>query len=404
MKILYLYQFFRTPDEGGILRAYYLATALAEAGHEVTVLTAHPRRGVPERRVNGFTVRYLPVAYDQRFGFGRRVFAYLKFAGLAFLYARRMPRIDCVYAASVPLTVGLTALGLKALRGTPYFFEVGDLWPQTPVEMGVIRSGFLKKTLYGFEAWVYRRAETVVAVSPTMQAVIEKRGGAGKTVILPNLADCQFFRPAPKSPALESRFGTENRFVVTYFGAMGRVVGLEALLDLARYCAAKTERIRFLLVGDGSERPRLRRLATEYGLPNLRFLDPLDKNGLREVLAVTDVAYVSFLPLPVLQTNCPNKLVDALAAGKPVLTNLPGWHADLLRRYGCGWYAPADQPGQGWQVLEPLLRSPTRLADCGRQARRLAETEFDRRLLGPRFAALFGEKVLTKKEPGTVRG
>lgn len=395
MKILYLYQFFRTPDEGGILRSYYLATALAERGHEVTLLTTHQGRGVRKTAVDGFTVHALPVAYAQRFGFARRVFSYLKFAVWAFFHALRLPRPDRVYAASVPLTVGLTALGLRALRGVPYWFEVGDLWPQTPAELGVIRNRFLRKTLESFEKRVYRKAETIVAVSPAMQAVIETRGGAGKTACLPNLADCDFFRPEPKKPVLEARFGTEGRFVVTYFGAMGRIVGLEALLAVARFCQAKTDKILFLLVGDGSEKPGLQRLAA--GLTNLRFLEPDNKTTLRDLLNVTDVVYVSFLPLPVLQTNSPNKLADALAAGRPVLMNLPGWHADLLLAQGAGWYAPPGSPESAWKILDSLLVNPDSLALAGNRARQLAEREFDRRALSLRFVTLFSETAPTKK-------
>ncbi len=403
MKILYLYQFFKTPDEGGILRSYYLATALAEAGHDVTVLTSHQQAGFREVRVNGFTVQYLPVAYNQRFGFGRRVFAYLNFAVLALGYGLRLRKIDRVYAASVPLTVGLAALGLKALRGIPYFFEVGDLWPQTPIEMGMIRNFWLKKGLYAFERAVYRNAARIVALSPTMQPYIERHGGAGKTVCLPNLADCDFFNPTPKTPALEARFNTGGRFVVTYFGAMGRVVGLDALLEVARFCQPKTDSLLFLLVGDGSERPCLRQRTADYGLTNLRFLDPLDKPTLRDVLSVTDLVYVSFLPLPVLQTNCPNKLFDALAAGKPVLTNLPGWHTDLLETHRCGWYAPPDQPERAWQTLQRLLSDPERLAACGQRARHLAETHFARTLLSGRFVALFEEGSVAKRTEQLVK-
>lgn len=395
MKILYLYQFFKTPDEGGILRSYYLATALAEAGHEVTVLTTHQGRGFRKTKLNGFAVHCLPVAYAQRFGFRGRVFAYLKFAVWAFFHALRLPRPDRVYAASVPLTVGFTALGLRALRGVPYWFEVGDLWPQTPVELGVIRNRFLKKALEAFEKRLYRQAETIVAVSPSMRAIIESRGGAGKTLCLPNLADCQFFQPQPKRSDLLARFGTEGRLLVTYFGAMGRIVGLEALVTAARFCQSRSDKILFLLVGDGSEKARLQRLAE--GLTNLRFLEPVNKDGLRDLLNITDLVYVSFLPLPVLQTNSPNKLADALAAGKPVLMNLPGWHADRLLADGAGWYVPPDEPAKVWEILQSLLNDPDKLALAGCRARQLAEREFDRQALGTRFTALFAENAPTKK-------
>ncbi len=393
MRILYVYQFFRTPTEGGILRSFYLATALAEAGHRVDVITSHNAGQYEKKSIDGLTVHYLPVAYDQRHGFGRRVISYLSFALLALGFALRQRDVGRVYAASVPLTVGLTALGMKTLRGVPYFFEVGDLWPQTPIEMGMIKNGFLKKALFAFERLVYRRAERIVALSPGIQAAIETRGGAGKTVCLPNLADCDFFRPGPKTPTLERRYATTGKLVVTYFGAMGRVVGLEALIDAARFCQSRSDRVLFLLVGDGSERSYLQRLAADCGLTNLRFLDPVGKTKLRELLHVTDLAYISFLPLPVLQTNSPNKLFDALAAGKPVLMNLRGWHTGLLEAEGAGWYVPPDQPEAFWNRMEVLLACPMTLEAAGIRARHLAETRFSRTQLSAQFVAWFDEKM-----------
>ncbi|MBC7892314.1 MAG: glycosyltransferase family 4 protein [Sphingobacteriaceae bacterium] len=393
MRILYVYQFFRTPAEGGILRAYYLATALAEAGHRVDIITSHTSTRYEKKCLDGLTVHYLPVAYDQRYGFARRVVSYLKFALLALGFALRQQDVERVYAASVPLTVGLVALGMNTLRGVPYFFEVGDLWPQTPIEMGMIKNGLLKKVLFAFERLVYRRAERIVALSPGIQASIESRGGAGKTVCLPNLADCDFFRPGPKIPEFERRYATTGKLVVTYFGAMGRVVGLEALIDAARFCQSRSDRVLFLLVGDGSERPGLQRLVADCGLTNLRFLDPVGKTKLRDLLNVTDLAYVSFLPLPVLQTNSPNKLFDALAAGKPLVMNLRGWHTDRLEAEGAGWYVPPDQPEAFWNRMEAFLQNPAALAAAGCRARHLAETRFSRTQLSAQFLAWFDEKA-----------
>lgn len=391
MRILYVYQFFRTPAEGGILRSYYLATALAEVGHRVEIITSHNSGQYEKKSLDGLTVHYLPVAYDQRHGFGRRVISYLKFALMALGFALRQRGVGRVYAASVPLTVGVTALGMKILRGVPYFFEVGDLWPQTPIEMGVIKNEILKKALFAFERLVYRRAERIVALSPGIQTSIETRGGAGKTGYLPNLADCNFFRPGPKKSELERRYATNGKLVVTYFGSMGQVVGLEALIDAARFCQSRSDRVLFLLVGDGSERPDLQRLAADYGLTNLRFLDPVGKTELRELLNVTDLAYVSFLPLPVLQTNSPNKLFDALAAGKPVVMNLRGWHTNWLEAEGAGWYVPPDQPEAFWHRMEAILQNPAALAAAGCRARHLAETQFSRTRLSAQFVAWFVE-------------
>lgn len=404
MKILYVYQFFKTPDEGGIIRSYYLAKALSGAGHEVIVLTSHPGSGYVQKQIEGLSVHYLPVAYDQRYGFARRIYAYLKFALLALTYARRL-EVQRVYAASVPLTVGIVALGMKWWRGIPFFFEVGDLWPQTPIEMGVIRNIFLKKLLFAFEKKIYREANTVVALSPAIREYIEQRGGAGKTRYLPNIADCSFFQLEVKKSQLQRKYGVEGKKVVTYFGSIGRVVNLETLIQAARFVQDQNEEIAdqvvFLIVGTGSELPRLRQLAAERTLTNVRFLGHVDKYTLREILNVTDAVYISFLPLPVLETNSPNKLFDALAAGKPCIMNLRGWHTDLLEQHRCGWYAHPDRPAEFWAKLRPFLLEPARLSAYGYRARQLAEAQFSRQELSRRFVALFGNAPASVHRVGT---
>ncbi|MCY7351110.1 MAG: glycosyltransferase family 4 protein [Cytophagaceae bacterium] len=392
MRILYVYQFFKTPDEGGIIRSYYLAKALTDAGHDVTVLTSHNGKTLEQKRIDGLTVHYLPVAYEQSYGFMRRIYAYLKFALTGLIYARRL-NAQRLYVASVPLTIGLLALGMKWLRKTPYFFEVGDLWPQTPIEMGIIRNRLTKKLLYAFEQKLYREADTIVALSPTIQTYIEQRGGAGKTRCLPNIADCSFFQFEAKKPHLECKYNVEQKKVVTYFGSIGKVVNLETLIQAAHFVQNQDEEIAdqviFLIVGTGSELPRLRQLAAERALTNLRFLGHVDKYTLREILNVTDAVYISFLPLPVLETNSPNKLFDALAAGKPCIMNLRGWHTDLLEQHRCGWYAPPDQPAEFWAKLRPFLLEPSRLNAYGYRARQLAEAQFSRQELSRHFVALF---------------
>ena len=72
MRILYLHQYFKTPEEGGALRSFYLSQALAQAGHEVELITAYNGATYKTMNLNGVLVHYLPVSYSNNFGFFRR--------------------------------------------------------------------------------------------------------------------------------------------------------------------------------------------------------------------------------------------------------------------------------------------------------------------------------------------
>lgn len=394
MKILYLHQYFRTPDEGGAIRSYYLAKNLVEKGYEVEVVSSHNGREDKTEVVDGITVHYLSVYYDNKLGFAGRVCSFLKFVVKAYRRSRAIPGIDLCFATSTPLTVGLISLRLKKKFNIPYYFEVRDLWPEAPVQMGAIKNGLLKKALYSLEKKIYQNAQKLIALSPGIRDGIEKSVGNEKPVyILPNISDCEFFHPEAKDPVLETKFDVKGKFVVSYFGAIGKVNHLEFMLEAIKACEQKGIRdVRFLIAGKGSEDVRIRRMAEEMGLKNVSFLGFVNKEGVREMLNVTDAAYISFADLPILQTNSPNKFFDAIAAGKLCIVNSQGWIKEMIEQKECGFYANPHSPAEFAEKLLPFVEDKSKLLLYQTNARKLAETYFSRAILTERFSRLFSKE------------
>src|SRR5260221_698280 len=110
---------------------------------------------------------------------------------------------------------------MKRRHKIPFLFEVGDLCPDAPIQLGYVQNYFLRRFLYALEKWIYRQADSIVALSPVIQSDIEKKM-PGKTIhLIPNMADVDCFRPAPKEARLEKKFELQKKFVVTYAGAVG---------------------------------------------------------------------------------------------------------------------------------------------------------------------------------------
>ena len=141
MKIIYVHQLFKTPSEGGGIRSYYLAKELVENGHEVHMITTHNELN-SKVSIDGIQVHYLKVPYDNSFGFLRRLWAYGKFVLGARRKAKKIANADLAYVMTTPLTTGWIATWMKRKLGINYFFEVGDLWPDVPIEMGVIKNSY----------------------------------------------------------------------------------------------------------------------------------------------------------------------------------------------------------------------------------------------------------------------
>lgn len=164
-RILYIHQYFKTPQEGGAIRSYYLAKGLVENGFEVEMLTTHNEAIYTRAQFDGINIHYLPVNYNNQMGFIKRVWSFIKFVRLAKRYSKNIKNIDRAYISSTPLTVGLIGLWLKKKRNIPYLFEVRDLWPTAPIELGAIKGAPLKKYLYHLEKQIYSQAEKIVALS-----------------------------------------------------------------------------------------------------------------------------------------------------------------------------------------------------------------------------------------------
>lgn len=378
MKVIYIHQYFHTPEEGGAIRSWYIASALAWAGHEVDLITAHNE--FPEtREINGFRVHYLSVRYENKFGTLRRLMAFLLFTTKALKYIRKLGRFDKAYITSTPLTVGWIALSLNKRYGIPYIFEVRDLWPEVLIQAKAIRTVLFKRITEKFEHNIYQKASGLVALSPGIADYIRSSVPGNPVHLCPNLSDCDFFRmEQPGDEGLMKQLNLENKFIIGYFGAIGRLNALEFLIDAAEYFQHEKAGISFLVIGNGSRKVRLMNMTREKQLKNVIFIDHLNKFTLRKYLSLIDAAYISFAPLTILQTNSPNKFYDALASGKMIILNFEGWLKDLTEKYECGFYADPRNPAEFYDKLQAFIHDRGKLAQFQHNARRLAEDQFER--------------------------
>ncbi len=390
MKVVYIHQYFKTYTEGGSSRSYYLAKALADNGVEVELITSHNEKSYKCTTVDGIRVHYLPVYYDNHLGFLGRIKSFVAFMWQAYRFASQIEEVDYCYASSTPLTIGVVALLLKRQKNIPYYFEVRDLWPLAPVQLGVIRNRFLQKVLSWLEQKVYQHAFELVALSPGIAAHIRRRVPNKKVHLLPNISDCGFFQKEDKKIELSHKYNVAHKFVVTYFGAVGQVNQLRSLVEIARTAQeAQLHDLAFLVVGRGNQLAEIQKLVCTYNLTNFQFIPHVSKYQLCEIMNVTDAVYVSFASYPVLETSSPNKFFDSLAAGKLCITNTAGWIAKLVQEHECGFYVHPDTPADFLKKISYYLNDSDALEQAQYNARQLAESQFSREKLTRQFVQIF---------------
>ena len=378
MKILIVHQHFNTPDQGGAIRSYYIATGLREKGYQVEVITAHQQSRYLKKTLSGVTVHYLPVYYDNSQGFWSRVYAFARFAWLAWVKAKSIPDISLCYTISTPLTAGWVALRLKRRKGIPFVFEVGDLWPEAPMQMGVLKNPWLIRRLRSFERKVYREARQVVALSPDIKQGVQAVAPECQVSVVPNMCDCDYFQPAPSTRQHKLALGLPDKFLVLYFGTIGKANHLEFLIEAAKCASQSSSQVHFVVAGKGSELARIKRMAK--GLSNITFLGHGSKEVGRELLLACDANYISYADIPVLSTGSPNKFFDGLAAGKLTVLNIGGWLKELAERDQLGIYVNPYKPQDLHEKLQPFVQDASLLGRYQKNARRAAEEKFSKKL------------------------
>lgn len=386
MKIIILHQHFRTPGEGGGIRSYYLAKALLSAGHAVEVVTAWNGQQSKTIDVEGFPVHYLPVFYENRLGFYARVYSFLKFIFKAWLRLEQLEKPDYLYAISTPLSTGVLATFLKWRRGIPFIFETGDLWPEVPVQMRVLKNSLLIKIIRKMERAIYRTSHRLVAMSPPIYDYLKGLGHEKKTLLITNFSDLSLGRP-DSSGSLRP-FG-EKPFTVVYAGAIGKANHLRFLLDLAVEAFKRDiGNFRCCIMGAGAEKKQLMEVAKENKLHNVQFYDHGSKEEAFRLLKSADMAYLSFDNYSMLWTGSPNKYFDALAAGKPILCNFGGWIADEIESYNCGYRHDPQHPEEFFNSVWPLLDA-AKLKAMGENSYRLATSKYSLEAQLPIWLSLF---------------
>lgn len=393
MKILYIHQYFNTPAEGGSTRSYWISKELVEAGHELVLVTsAKGDNKAKSSLIDGIQVTYVPSYKAEKTSFWSRLRAYTSFMFASTKFAMKQKGIDLVIATSTPLTIGFPALVLKKLKNIPYVFEVRDLWPEVPIQMGGLNNPLARKLAIWFEKTIYKNATHIVALSPGMKEGVVKTGIPDESVsMIPNMSKIDKFWPRANKEGLAASNGLkENSFKVIYFGSMGLSNGFDYVIEGLKLLKDE-DGIELIFIGFGDMIKVLLESIEKFNLSNVKFLGHFGVDDTSDLVNICDVALVTFSDFPILETNSPNKLFDSLSAGKPVVVNSGGWTKDLVEKYNCGVFVDPKNPSDFAKKIIDLRNTPEKTKEMGTQARLLAENVYDKSILCKQFATIISD-------------
>lgn len=387
MRVIYLHQYFVTPDMAGGTRSYEMARRLVERGHEVHMVTTDQNQsgsGVGWRKTTeaGIQVHWAGVPYRNEMGFGRRIWAFLAFAAKATRKSVSLPG-DVILATSTPLTIAIPALVASTWKRIPFVFEVRDNWPDVPIAVGALRSPVLIWLARGLEWLTYRRAAHVIALAPGLRDdIVAKSVPPERVSVIPNGCDLDLFAGKAEGTSPREEFpwlGT--RRLVLFAGAMGKLNGVSYLVRVAAELANLDPEIRVVLIGSGRDYDAVRTLASQVGvLQHTLFIFPsMPKREVARWVRVADIVVALFTgPRIVWKDGVQNKFFDALAAGKPVACNFDGWQTRIAQQASIGVSLHPSDYAIAAHQLKAALSDQVWLDAVAPRAQVLAAGQFNR--------------------------
>jgi glycosyltransferase involved in cell wall biosynthesis len=399
MRILYVSQYF--PPEMGAppARVHELAREWVRLGHKVTVLTAfaHHPTGVKAPQDHGVLTRCETVDGIQLIrtyvyatankGTLKRMLSYASFMASAMTIGRlRVSRPDVLIATSPQLLCAVAGYFLARTLRVPFVFEVRDLWPESILAVEALKDSMLIRLLKQTARYLYTHADRIVTVGEGYRRGIHTRYGISeqKMEVVRNGIDTSLFVPGPRDNEVRQQYGWGARFVIMYVGTHGMAHGLHHVLEVAKACREERDKM-FVFVGEGAEKGNLKKLAADWQLPNVQFIDQQPKTRIPLYYAACDLGLVSLRDTPLFQEVLPSKIFEYLGMARPMLINVAGEARQVVEAAAAGVYVPSGDVPAMTRAVRELAQRRTELEEMGRRGRAYVLRHFDRRVLARRY-------------------
>jgi glycosyltransferase involved in cell wall biosynthesis len=361
-----------------------------EKGIKVTVITSPYDKSdivanklITKTRVDGINLIVINAGDSNRFGILKRAYRAILFAVVSSYYAIKL-KSDILIASSGPITIGIPGLLGKIFSKKKLVFEVRDLWPGGAVEMGLIKSGFLKKLFFNFERLCYTQSKLVVPCSLGMEKDILLRFSNINTLVIPNACDNQLFQQFNYDFVFPNWIDSESK-ILLYTGSLGLMDACDEIIEGFNLIEEK-ENVHIVFIGDGTERLHLENLVNKYGLSdNIHFLGLIPKTDVIQWYKKAIVSFVVFKNYKSLSTSSPNKMFDSFAAGVPIIQNTKGWISELIVRNNVGFNVDSKNPISMSNAIKKAIDDPIFIESMRKNVLNLAKQEFDRKYLAIKY-------------------
>jgi glycosyltransferase involved in cell wall biosynthesis len=383
MNIWFITKYASSKEVGFESRIFALARRFVKMGHNVDIISSdsnhfgtYPKykkiynfenlEGVDVLRIRTF--KYIKTASFQR------ILSWLDFEWkLFFAPLKKIQKLDIIIVSSLSLITILNGIRLKRKYKAKLVFEIRDIWPLTMVEEGGYKnSNPFVKILGKIEKIGYKKSDLIVGTMPNLKEHVETVTGVknNKCACIPFGFDAKFYnllKVDPNDFSLKYNIPS-NKFIIGYAGSIGITNGLQSLISCAKKMS-NDNRIIFALLGDGDSKSFYINETKE--LQNIIFIPKVKREEVASFLALCNVLYFSSLKSKIWEYGwSPNKLIDYMMAGKPVIASYSGYQS-MINEAGSGFFVPSEDSDSIMKILQKIISIPPdeleQMGDAGKK-------------------------------------
>jgi len=374
-----------------------IAEGLAARGMTVKALAAHPHTGpvASHERLNGVEVfRCWSTRFSKNNLPGRLLNVLTGNITMLLAALRRIQHGDMVLVVTNPPTLPFVIMLACLLKRAKCIVRVDDVYPDVLHACDVYSNqSVIYKVFDNLMSWLLKRADAMVVLGRDMQALVASKTDGGREIrVITNWADVDQIRPDPEAGnAFLAEYGLTGKLVLQWAGNMGYPHEVETLLDAMEKLADEPD-VHWLYIGAGAKRPWLEQQAAAKGLKNVTFVGLLPRSQQQAFLNGCDIG-LSSLVAGMTGISVPSRSYNILCAGKPILAvgEPSGEISQLLLDKNVGWVISPGESDKIVTAVQQLLADRSVLADMGKRARQLAETEYSAAYIIDRYAAMIAE-------------
>lgn len=364
-----------------------IAAAVAEDGHQVSVVTGYPNRpggklhpGYKQRFkysevIDDVLVHRVPLMINHSHKALERIANFLSFSFSALTATPAIKDADVVYVYATPATAAIPAQIWQKLYGIPYVLHVQDLWPESVTDSGMLGKGWVNAAAGAvLNVWLkrlYGNADKLIAISPGMKQLLIDRGHRPEScATVYNWAEEDTIRVKP------AKSFTSEGLQLLYAGNLGPLQDLETVIQTARKFDNHKD-FKLDIAGEGVLEDVLHTAAE--GTQSIEFLGNLSAEDIAQRYLAADFQLVTLKDIPIFRTTIPSKLQVSLAAGVPVITTVAGDVAHLITEHQAGIVAEPENPDSLAEAFAKAYgMTAAQRTQMGANARKLYEEKMSR--------------------------